>query len=82
MASPASVLAVVRTAAPRFHSRQQQLAYGVHAAVLGSGYRLVGVGDAATLEGALGCCAVAVLRCDRMPCACCAARPACLLRLC
>lgn len=51
MATAAAVLAVVRAAAPQVRSRQDQLVFALHAAVLASGYRLVAVGDQAQLEG-------------------------------
>eukprot|EP00879_Flechtneria_rotunda_P009335 GHRR01009774.1.p1 GENE.GHRR01009774.1~~GHRR01009774.1.p1 ORF type:complete len:293 (+),score=57.70 GHRR01009774.1:470-1348(+) len=51
MATAASVLALIRAASPQFRHRLDQLAFAVHAAVLTSGYRLVAVGEEATLEG-------------------------------
>ncbi|KAF8063749.1 proteasome inhibitor [Scenedesmus sp. PABB004] len=47
----AALLAVVRAAAPALRSRADALAFALHAAVLSSGYRLVAVGEDATLEG-------------------------------
>jgi proteasome inhibitor subunit 1 (PI31) len=46
MASASSVLAVIRAAHPELKSKQDRLAFAIHATFLASGYRLVGTGAA------------------------------------
>jgi hypothetical protein len=46
MASASSVLAVIRAAHPELKSKQDRLAFAIHATLLASGYRLVGTGAA------------------------------------
>ncbi|GBG00027.1 hypothetical protein Rsub_12757 [Raphidocelis subcapitata] len=50
MATPASVLAVVRAAGPAFRNSEDAVVFALHAALLASSFELVGVGDEARLE--------------------------------
>lgn len=51
MTTPAAVLAVVRAGDQAFRGPEDAVLYAIHAAVLTSGYGLIGVGDDAKLEG-------------------------------